>query len=277
MNIIRFTYAALRATTPSLFASLLCARTRVRIYIFFSYKNRTYARPYRGTCQLNDTARRFLRKIDRSARCGENKNKFPHTYALLELPSKDNSLAAEGPSRCVMRDFIAVTGIGRGHRAHALSPRFCLTDYFIYGQRVYIRGRASWLCARRRALKSACKTLLPAIGLDKNSRCVWPPPSSVQVSDHTLEFVWKEKKKGIEARTDDAFDPRLTCACARVFCPEKLFFYLPFSGIKNHRVAKIFVCLDLVDIGNLVKICCCSGIVFFILIVMINSKYWLRQ
>jgi len=53
-------------------------------------------------------------------------------------PSKDNSLAAEGPSRCVMRDFIAVTGIGRGHRAHALSPRFCLTDYFIYGQRVYI-------------------------------------------------------------------------------------------------------------------------------------------
>lgn len=57
-------------------------------------------------------------------------------------PSKDNSLAAEGPSRCVMRDFIAVTGIGRGHRAHALSPRFCLTDYFIYGQRVYIYAAA---------------------------------------------------------------------------------------------------------------------------------------
>jgi len=133
----------------------------------------TKARPYRGAHQLNDTARRFLRKIDRCRRCvAKTKINFHIRMLYWSCPSKDNSLAAEGLSRCVMRDFIAVTGIGRGHRAHALSPCFCLTDYFIYGQRVYIRDRASWLCARRRALKSACKTLLPAAGLDKNSRCV---------------------------------------------------------------------------------------------------------
>lgn len=191
-------------------------------FFFFSIK----ARPYRGARQLND-ARRFLRKIDR---CGENKNKFPHTYALLELPSKDNSLAAEGPSRCVMRDFIAVTGIGRGHRAHALSPRFCLTDYFIYGQQcvyiyIYIRGRASWLCARRRALKSACKTLLPAAAPDSiktpgvSDRR--PPPGIRSYAGICMEI---KKERDRSARRMTLSTRGWTCARTRAFRSETLFF-----------------------------------------------------
>lgn len=39
-----------------------------------------------------------------------------------------------------MRDFIAVTGIGLGNRTHALSPHFCLTDYFIRSLCIGERG-----------------------------------------------------------------------------------------------------------------------------------------
>lgn len=136
-------------------------------FLFLQKRDRIAAHASRTTPLVDSRERLTGRAVQ-----AKTKINFHIRMLYWNCPSKDNSLAAEGPSRCVMRDFIAVTGIGRGHRAHALSPRFCLTDYFIYGQRVYVHGRASWLCARRRALKSACKTLLPAAGLDKNSRCV---------------------------------------------------------------------------------------------------------
>lgn len=98
-----------------------------------------------GARQLNDTV--FVDSSERltGRRGAKTKINFHIRMLYWSWPCLriTHSLAAEGPFRCVMRDFIAVTGIGRGHRAHALSPRFCLTDYFIYGHRVYTAAGAS--------------------------------------------------------------------------------------------------------------------------------------
>lgn len=102
-----------------------------------------------------------------------------------------------------MRDFIAVTGIGRGHRAHALSPRFCLTDYFIYGHRVYIYIPAvvvMVVCAAPEHQRVRLQNYSPArrSGSIKtpgvrllNRR---PPPSHRGIRSYT--GICMEKKKG---------------------------------------------------------------------------------
>jgi len=110
-----------------------------------------------------------------------------------------------------MRDFIAVTGIGRGHCAHALSPRFCLTDYFIYGHRVCIYiyiftggrvGRRHGCVRGAEHQRVRLQNYSPARRSDSiktpGARLLNRPPS-VGVSDHTLEFAWK-KEGNVEAR-----------------------------------------------------------------------------
>jgi len=77
-----------------------------------------------------------------------------------------------------MRDFIAVTGIGRGHRAHALSPRFCLTDYFIYGHPVYVRAAGCHACVR--VVRGHTKARLRNYSSPSARPPPLPPPDSIK-------------------------------------------------------------------------------------------------
>lgn len=154
----------------------------------------------------------YTRSFSLSFSRGENKNKFSHTYALLE--SKDNSLAGRGSVSLRNERFY------RGYRDRAGPLRSCIITPLLSDGLLYIRSpcmyihiyiyrwssrASSWLCARRRAPKSAPAKLLscPPLGLDKNSRCASAEPSSLRrgIRSYPGICVEKRRKRGSASMT----------------------------------------------------------------------------
>lgn len=150
---------------------------------------------------------------------GENKNKFSHTYALLE--SKDNSLAGRGSVSLRNERFY------RGYRDRAGPPRSCiitplLSDGLLYIRStvcVYIhRGVVMVVCAtpstkeRLQNNYSLCLSCLaPPFGLDKNSRCASAEPPSPSLLHRGIRSYagWNLCMGKKRKRVDDVFNPRL--------------------------------------------------------------------